>query len=146
METRTGSPSAVSRSWPQLQVASLVIAAPRSWLHGTNPEVPAAVHRLSKEQARRIAVRAQLLDASRPTDLLETVEHLTLLQLDPTAAIAPAADLVAWTRLGSSYDAEQLRRAPRERRAVAPAAPPQPARAPRRGPPRAARVPAPERP
>jgi len=74
------------------------------------------VHRLSKEQARRIAVRAQLLDASRPTDLLETVEHLTLLQLDPTAAIAPAADLVAWTRLGSSYDAEQLRRALDERR------------------------------
>src|SRR3954453_12848417 len=116
METRTGSPSAVSRSWPQLQVASLVIAAPRSWLHGTNPEVPAAVHRLSKEQARRIAVRAQLLDASRPTDLLETVEHLTLLQLDPTAAIAPAADLVAWTRLGSSYRPEQLRQALDERR------------------------------
>jgi len=31
------------------------------------------------------------------------VRHLTLLQLDPTAAIAPNADLVAWSRLGSSY-------------------------------------------
>ena len=28
------------------------------------------VHRLTKAQARRIAVRAQLLDAPRPTDLL----------------------------------------------------------------------------
>ena len=60
------------------------------------------MHRLSKAQARRIAVRAQLLDANRPTDLLEVVQQLTLLQIDPTAAIAPNADLVAWSRLGSS--------------------------------------------
>jgi uncharacterized protein len=66
------------------------------------------VHRLTKEQARQIAVRAQLLDAPRPTDLLEVVERLTLLQIDPTAAIAPSADLVAWSRLGSSYRPEQL--------------------------------------
>jgi uncharacterized protein YcaQ len=58
---------------------------------------------LTKAQARRIAVRAQLLDARRPTDLLEVVSHLTFLQLDPTAAIAPSADLVAWTRLGDAY-------------------------------------------
>jgi uncharacterized protein YcaQ len=76
------------------------------------------VHRLTKEEARRIAVRAQLLDASRPTDLLATVRHLTLLQLDPTAAIAPAADLVAWTRLGSSYRPEQLKRALEQDRAL----------------------------
>ena len=31
------------------------------------------MHRLSVEQARRIAVRAQLLDAPRPTDLLDVV-------------------------------------------------------------------------
>ena len=73
-------------------------------------------HRLTKAQARRIAVRAQLLDADRPTDLLETVTHLTLLQIDPTAAIAPAADLVAWTRLGSSYRPAQLRQALDERK------------------------------
>ena len=65
-------------------------------------------HRLTKEEARRIAIRAQLLDGRRPTDLLETVGHLTLLQLDPTAAIAPAADLVAWTRLGAAYRPEHL--------------------------------------
>ena len=59
--------------------------------------------RLTKAQARRIAVRAQLLDARRPTDLVEVVRQLTLLQIDPTAAIAPSADLVAWSRVGSAY-------------------------------------------
>lgn len=66
------------------------------------------MHRLSKEEARRIAVRAQLLDARRPSDLLEVVRHLTVLQVDPTAAIAPSADLVAWTRLGDAYQPSQL--------------------------------------
>jgi uncharacterized protein YcaQ len=36
------------------------------------------------------------------------VRHLTLLQLDPTAAVAPNADLVAWSRLGSSYSPTEL--------------------------------------
>lgn len=67
-----------------------------------------AVHRLTKPEARRIAIRAQLLDAQRPTDLVELVSHLTLLQLDPTAAIAPSADLVAWTRLGDAYQSSHL--------------------------------------
>jgi uncharacterized protein YcaQ len=62
-----------------------------------------AVHQLSRTDARRIAVRAQLLDGKRPTDLLGAVRRLTLLQLDPVSAIAPSADLVAWSRLGSSY-------------------------------------------
>jgi uncharacterized protein len=70
-----------------------------------------AVHRLTKEQARRIAVRAQLLDAPRPTDLVSVVRQLTLLQIDPTAAIAPSADLVAWSRLGSAYEPGRLRQA-----------------------------------
>jgi len=34
-----------------------------------------------------------------------------LLQIDPTAAIAPNADLVAWSRLGSSYSPADLERA-----------------------------------
>jgi uncharacterized protein len=67
-----------------------------------------SVHRLTAAEARRIAVRAQLLDAQRPTDLVELVRHLTFLQLDPTAAIAPSADLVAWTRLGDAYRPEHL--------------------------------------
>lgn len=48
--------------------------------------------RLTRAQARRIAVRAQLLDARRPDDLLATVEHLMVLPVDPTAAVAPAVD------------------------------------------------------
>jgi len=69
------------------------------------------VHELTKEQARRIAVEAQLLDAPRPASLLEVVQRLPFLQIDPTAAVAPNADLVAWSRLGSSYRPEQLTRA-----------------------------------
>jgi uncharacterized protein len=69
------------------------------------------VLRLTKAQARRIAVRAQLLDAPRPTDLLAVVQRLTLLQIDPTAAIAPSADLVAWSRLGSAYEPVHLKQA-----------------------------------
>jgi hypothetical protein len=70
-----------------------------------------AVLKLTKAQARRIAVRAQLLDAPRPTDLLTVVQRLTLLQIDPTAAIAPSADLVAWSRLGSAYRPAHLQQA-----------------------------------
>jgi uncharacterized protein YcaQ len=66
------------------------------------------VHELSRLDARRIAVRAQLLDGRRPTGLLDVVRRLTLLQIDPIAAIAPSADLVAWTRLGSSYSPADL--------------------------------------
>ena len=70
-----------------------------------------SVHRLTKAKASRVAIRAQLLDARRPTDLLEVVSHLTFLQIDPTAAIAPSADLVAWTRLGDAYRPAQLTKA-----------------------------------
>ena len=73
--------------------------------------MPEAVRRLTREEARRIAVRAQLLDADRPHDLLAVVDRLTFLQLDPTAAVAPSADLVSWTRLGAAYRPEHLRRA-----------------------------------
>jgi uncharacterized protein YcaQ len=66
------------------------------------------VHELSRLDARRIAVRAQLLDHRRPTELLDAIRQLTLLQIDPIAAIAPNADLVAWSRLGSSYSPAEL--------------------------------------
>jgi len=75
-------------------------------------------HRLTRQEARRIAVRAQLLAAPRPDDLLAVVRHLGLLQVDLTAAVAPSADLVCWTRLGSRYDPAGLDRLLDERSLV----------------------------
>lgn len=66
------------------------------------------VHELSRAEARRIAVRAQLLHRERPSELIDMVRHLTLLQLDPTSAIAPAVDLVSWSRLGAAYSPSDL--------------------------------------
>ena len=71
----------------------------------------AAPQQLSRQDARRIAVRAQLLDASRPVDLLDTIRRLTLVQYEPTASVAPSADLVLWSRLGRLYRPEDLQRA-----------------------------------
>jgi uncharacterized protein len=67
-----------------------------------------SVRRLDRDETRQLAVRAQLLDATKPTDLVDLVDQLTLLQVDPTAAIAPNADLVAWSRLGPSYQPADL--------------------------------------
>ncbi len=63
---------------------------------------------LTTKDARRLAVRAQVLTARRPADLLDTVRRLGYLQHDPIAAVAPSADLVVWSRLGSEYDPEAL--------------------------------------
>ncbi|MEO5708577.1 MAG: crosslink repair DNA glycosylase YcaQ family protein [Nocardioidaceae bacterium] len=76
------------------------------------------VHELSRTDARRIAVRAQLLAKDRPTDLLDVVRRLWLVQLEPTAAVAPSAELVLWSRLGSSFDARELWDALDEQRLV----------------------------
>jgi uncharacterized protein len=73
------------------------------------------LHELSRADARRIAVQAQLLADKRPDGLLATVRHLTCLQHDQTAAVAPNADLVAWSRLGSSYWPGELAAALRDR-------------------------------
>jgi len=67
------------------------------------------VHKLSRTDARRVAVRAQLLDAAPPSGMFDVVRRLTLLQNDPAAPVAPSADLVLWSRLGSSYSPSQLR-------------------------------------
>jgi hypothetical protein len=52
-----------------------------------------------------------MLDENRPRDLIAMVERLTFLQLDPTAVIAPSADLIAWSRLGAAHDPADLKRA-----------------------------------
>jgi uncharacterized protein len=63
---------------------------------------------VSPEDARRIAVRAQLLDGSATT-VLDTVRRLGSLQLDPISTVAPPQQLVLWSRLGP-YDVAELDR------------------------------------
>lgn len=63
---------------------------------------------LAREQARRVAVHAQMLDSARPPDLLAALERLTFLQLDPIAVVAPSADLVLRARLGNTYHPSHL--------------------------------------
>lgn len=58
---------------------------------------------LTREHARRIAVRAQLLDADRPTSVLDVVARLGFLQYDLTRAVAPSQDMILWSRLGEAY-------------------------------------------
>jgi uncharacterized protein len=63
---------------------------------------------VSTEEARRIAVRAQLLDGSA-RGVLDTVRRLGFLQMDPISTVAPPQYLVLWSRLGQ-YDREELDR------------------------------------
>jgi uncharacterized protein len=60
---------------------------------------------VTPEQARRIAVRAQLLDGSA-TSVLDTVRRLGSLQIDPIATVATPQRLVLWSRLGPHDPAE----------------------------------------
>ena len=63
---------------------------------------------VSLAEARRIAVRAQLLDGSA-AGVLETVRRLGFLQLDPISTVAPPQHLVLWSRLGA-YERVELDR------------------------------------
>ena len=66
---------------------------------------------LSARDARRIAVRAQLLDARRPADVVEVAEQLTQLNIDPTNAIMPSEHHLLWSRIGEAYETSWLRHA-----------------------------------
>ncbi|MGX5680424.1 DNA glycosylase AlkZ-like family protein [Schumannella luteola] len=68
-------------------------------------------HRLTLDDARRIAVRAQLLDARRQDDVVGVAEQLGAIKIDPTATIAPAELTVLWSRIGSSFESLQLTKA-----------------------------------
>ncbi len=76
------------------------------------------VHQLSRADARRIAVRAQMLAKPRPAEPLEVVRQLGYLQADQTAAVAPSADLVLWSRIGSAYAPQDLLEAVEEREVI----------------------------
>ncbi|WP_417562415.1 DNA glycosylase AlkZ-like family protein [Microbacterium sp.] len=69
------------------------------------------MHELTRDQARRIAVRAQLLDADRPGDVVEVAEQLAVIKIDPTAVIAPCEHTMLWSRIGWSYETGQLQKA-----------------------------------
>jgi uncharacterized protein YcaQ len=63
---------------------------------------------VSVAEARRIAVRSQLLDGSAES-VLDTVRRLGFLQIDPISSVAPPQYLVLWSRLGG-YDRAELDR------------------------------------
>jgi uncharacterized protein YcaQ len=66
---------------------------------------------VSHRDARQIAVRAALLDAARPDDVLSMVRDIAMLRVELTTTVAPAADHIAWSRLGSSYRPDDTARA-----------------------------------
>ena len=65
---------------------------------------------LSRRRARQIAVTAQLLDAPRRSSIVETVEALGEVQIDPTSAVARTEHLVLWSRLGGRFRVTELER------------------------------------
>ena len=73
--------------------------------------------RVSVEEARRIAVRAQALDGSAP-GVLETVRLLGFLQIDVVAPVERPQHLVLFSRLGPRYDRAALDRLLWEERAL----------------------------
>ena len=64
---------------------------------------------MSREEARRIAVRAQALDGSA-TGVLDTVRRLGFLQIDVVSTVATPQHLVLFSRLGPRYDRGELDR------------------------------------
>src|ERR1700712_608406 len=66
---------------------------------------------LTRDEARRVVVRAQLLDAERPGDVVEVAEQLGAIKIDPTAMIAPAEHTILWSRIGDGYEPGQLTKA-----------------------------------
>lgn len=71
----------------------------------------AVTHRLTNEQARRLIVGAQLLDARRPDTVVEVAEQLGVIKIDPTATLAPCEHTVMFSRIGADYEPWQLRKA-----------------------------------
>jgi uncharacterized protein len=64
---------------------------------------------VSREEARQIAVRAQLLDGSAKS-VLDTVRKLGFLQIDTVSTVAPPQHLVLYSRLGPRYRQTELDR------------------------------------
>ncbi len=63
---------------------------------------------VTRDEARRIVVRAQLLDAERPGDVVEVAKQLGAIKIDSTSVIAPAEHSIPWSRIGYAYEPGQL--------------------------------------
>ncbi len=64
---------------------------------------------LSLTDARRIAVRSQLLAGPPPRSIVDVVERLGRVQVDPTRIVERAERLTLWSRIGA-YDVDEIRR------------------------------------
>jgi uncharacterized protein len=65
---------------------------------------------LSTRDARRLAVKGQRLSGPRPRTILETVEDLGSVQMDPVRPVARTEQLVLWSRMGSRFRVDELER------------------------------------
>jgi hypothetical protein len=67
------------------------------------------VRTLTLTEARRLPILGTMLAGPRPASVLEVVDRLGRVQVDPTAVVARAEQLTIWSRLGS-YEPADLRR------------------------------------
>src|SRR3954471_9918700 len=67
------------------------------------------MRKLTRQQAARVAIMAQSLDADRPEDIYDTVRRLGRVQMDPTAVVARTEHLVLYSRMGA-FDRGDLER------------------------------------
>ncbi|MFT4235924.1 MAG: crosslink repair DNA glycosylase YcaQ family protein [Microbacterium sp.] len=74
---------------------------------------------LTREQARRIVVRAQLLDDPLAGDVVEVADQLGYIKIDPTSVIAPAEHTMLFSRVGRVYEPGHLTKATEDDRMLA---------------------------